>query len=533
MTTVAVRPNRFAGFVRRHAKALLIACALLLISTVVLLSFATRLSPSVRDKAVSALNSRFQSEVDMDWLQVSVFPRPEVTGGGLRLRHNGRTDVPPLITIGAYSASAGLFGLFSTPLRLRTVELDRLEIRIPPGGLKGVSGGKGGAPLGLAPVGGGTARVMIDQIVAREARLEIISRDKGKLPRVFDIHNLVMGGLGHGDGSPFHAVLTNPTPRGEITTQGNFGPWQKNEPRTTPVRGTYVFNDANLDTIKGIGGILSSTGAYSGVLERIEVKGQTDTPDFSIDIAKQPVPLKTRFHAIVDGTNGDTFLEEVEARLLQTVILAKGAVVRAEDVKGRKTTLDVKIENGRIEDVLKLAVKSKTTPMTGRMQLETAFLLPAGDRDVVEKLQLDGAFRLERARFTSVNVQKQINELSRRGRGDLDNEPSSVVSNLSGRFLLRRGTLRFSSLTFGVPGAVVQLAGTFDLQRETLDFKGNLLLDASLAETTTGFKSLLARIAQPLFRRKGGGSKLPIRIEGPLAKPKFGLDVKRALTPGD
>jgi hypothetical protein len=66
-----------------------------------------------------------------------------------------------------------------------------------------------------------------------------------------------------------------------------------------------------------------------------------------------------------------------------------------------------------------------------------------------------------------------------------------------------------------------------------VDFDGHLLLDASLADTTTGVKSVLAHIAQPLFRRRGGGSKLPIHISGPLAKPEFGLDVKRALTPGN
>ena len=523
MTTITARQSGLRAFLERHARELLVACGLLLIVVVVLLSLATRLSPYVRDKAVSSLSERFQSDVDMDWLQVSLFPRPEVAGGRLSLRHNGRSDVPPLITIGSYSASAGLFGLLSSPLRVRTVELDRLEIRIPPGGMRGA----------VTRPGTDTAGVVIDRIVSREARLEIMPRDKGKLPRVFEIHDLVMGGLGHGGGSAFHAVLTNPTPRGEITTQGTFGPWQKADPRTTPIRGTYAFKDANLDTIKGIAGILSSTGAYSGRLEKIDVKGETDTPDFAIDVAGQPVSLKTRFHAIVDGTNGDTFLEQVEARLLETVILAKGAVVRAEDVKGRKTMLDVKIENGRIEDVLKLAVKSQKAPMTGRMRLNTTFLLPAGDADVIAKLQLAGTFRLNQARFTDVNVQKQINELSRRGRGDMDNERSSVVSNLSGTFALRNGTLRFTNLTFGVPGAVVQLAGTFNLQRETLDFRGHALLDASLAEMTTGFKSALARLAQPLFRRKGGGTKLPIRISGPRSKPEFGLDVKRALTPGD
>lgn len=98
---------------------------------------------------------------------------------------------------------------------------------------------------------------------------------------------------------------------------------------------------------------------------------------------------------------------------------------------------------------------------------------------------------------------------------------------------MKDGVLRFSQLTFGVPGARVQLAGSYALESEQMDFQGHLLLDASLAETTTGVKAVLARIAQPLFRRDGGGSKLPIRVSGTAAKPSFGLDVKRALTPGD
>ena len=202
-------------------------------------------------------------------------------------------------------------------------------------------------------------------------------------------------------------------------------------------------------------------------------------------------------------------------------------------MKGRKVTLDVTIENGRIEDVLKLAVKADEALMTGRMKLKTKFLLPAGDRDVIDKLELEGSFALDEARFTKVNVQQRINKLSHRGQGELEDEGPSVVSKLSGRFVLRSGVLSFSELTFAVPGAIVQLTGTFDLKGDALDFGGNLLLDASLADTTTGLKALLARVAQPFFRRPGGGSKLPIRISGPRAKPEFGLDVKRAVTPGD
>jgi hypothetical protein len=107
-----------------------------------------------------------------------------------------------------------------------------------------------------------------------------------------------------------------------------------------------------------------------------------------------------------------------------------------------------------------------------------------------------------------------------------------VVSKLSGSFSLQGGTLTFSDLSFGVPGAMVQIAGTYDVRQETLDFRGYLLLDATLAETTSGWKAVLGQMAQPLFRRPGGGSKLPIRISGPREQPKFGLDVGRALGPG-
>jgi AsmA-like C-terminal region len=518
-------------------RSLLIAFILIVICAAILLSIATRLTPHVRDRGTAALNERFRSDVDLESLQVSAFPRPEITGTGLTLRHNGRTDVPPLIRIESYSASAGLWGLMSSPLHLKTVELERLEVSIPPGGVHGADSELSENPQtpAMSPPGSAarSSRLVIDRIVSRTARLEIVPRDPRKLPRRFDIHNLVMHGVGDGNGATFEAALTNPTPRGEITTHGNFGPWAADDPSQTPVRGEYAFNAANLDTIKGIGGTLSSRGVYDGPLERIDVKGETDTPDFSIDIAKQPVPLKTRFHAIVDGTNGDTWLERVEARLTETLIVARGAVVRTQDVKGRRISLDVTIDDGRIEDVLKLAVKGATPLMTGRMRLQTKFLLPAGDQDVIDKLQLAGHFSLDEARFSNVNVQQKINALSRRAKGDEASDGgASVVSRLSGTFRLRAGTLTFSDLSFAVPGAIVQIAGTYDLKGEALDFRGNLLLDATLAETTSGWKAVLGKVAQPLFRRSGGGSKLPIRISGPFRKPEFGLDVGRALAPG-
>ena len=40
-----------------------------------------------------------------------------------------------------------------------------------------------------------------------------------------------------------------------------------------------------------------------------------------------PVPLRTKYHAITDGTNGDTRLERIDTSFLRTSLVAKGSVV--------------------------------------------------------------------------------------------------------------------------------------------------------------------------------------------------------------
>lgn len=517
---------------------------LLAIAGAIVFERLTGVTPYVRDQVVLALNTRFGSQVELNSLQVRMFPAPAIVGEGLTLRHHGRRDVPPLLTVPSFSASAGLLDVSGKPVRLKTVTLDGLEIRIPAGGLTPGARERPDfngdrvvpPPSGITPPRAASPTLIIDRLLSRTATLEIASADPAKLPRRFEIHDLDMVGIGEASGAAFHAALTNPKPHGRIDTEGTFGPWNADNPRRTPLRGEYLFGSADLDTIKGIGGTLSSGGHYDGVLERLEVRGHTETPDFVIDIAGQPVPLTTRFEAVVDGTNGNTWLERVEAKLRNTNIIARGAVVRAREVKGREIAVDVTIDDGRLEDLMALAVRSAKPPVTGAVTIKTRLVIPAGEEDVVDKLQLAGAFELASARFTNLDVQGRVNTLSRRGRGNMaagrEDEGESVVSRLRGRFVMRNASIRFSELTFAVPGAIVQLAGVYDLRSEAIDFGGNLLLDATLAQMTTGLRSVAARIAQPLFRRPGGGSKLPIRISGTRSKPSFGLDIKRALLPG-
>jgi hypothetical protein len=500
--------------------------------------FAWTLRPErVREHLIAAVSDRFAARVEVEDAQISIVPRPAIDGRRLRIHlRDAPADLPPLLSINSFQASAPFSGLTGPKVRLGNVTLGGIDIRIPPGGLKpAVASLDAGRPEGTSR--GSRTSLVIDEIVSRDARLEIATRKVNKLPRVFEIHDLVMRGFGLPEGARFQAGVTNAIPRGRVETTGVFGPWLAEEPTLTPIRGEYSFRNADLNDIRGISGTLSSVGQYRGTLERIEVDGQTETPNFSIDLANQPVELFTRFKAIVDGTNGDTWLDRVDAKLGQSNILASGAVVRDRDVKGRHVALDIQIREARIEDVLRLAVKAAKPPMTGRMELTTTLLLPAGEQDVIDRLNLNGRFRLAQARFSSIDVQRRIETLSLRARGKEDAQPgddgSSVVSNLRGRFVMRGAKIDFKELTFSIPGAEVQLAGLYDLHAESLDFQGELLVDASLSDMTSGFKSFLARLAQPFFRRPGGGSRFPIKITGPRSKPEFGLDMGRVFRRGD
>jgi hypothetical protein len=183
----------------------------------------------------------------------------------------------------------------------------------------------------------------------------------------------------------------------------------------------------------------------------------------------------------------------------------------------------------RLEDLLRLAIKSNKPFMTGIVNLKTKFNLPPGDVDVIDKLALDGQFVVEDARFKNTVVQEKVDELSRRARGEKKNSESGgeVVSDLEGRFTLKDGVMTFSRLSFGVPGALIRLSGAYGLSDETMDFHGTLRMQAKLSQTVSGFKSILLKAADPFFSKDGAGAVLPIKITGTRQNPSFGLELRR------
>ncbi len=415
------------------------------------------------------------------------------------------------------------------PRHVAEVRLSGTRVEIPPA--EDDAGAGAGAPESGTDGGTGAderlKQLVIDRFEAPDTVLTIIPKKPGKPPKVFTIHHLVMESVGRGQTIPYIAVLTNPIPKGQIEASGTFGPWNVPRPARTSVRGTYTFANADLNTIDGLAGILSSEGTFEGPLNRIRVQGQTATPQFQVDAGGAPVPLTTSFTAVVDGSDGDTILERVDARFLDTGLTATGAVIGLEGVPGRRIEVDVTDLRGRVEDVLKLAIDARQPLLRGGVQMKAHLVIPPRKAKVLDKLDLRGAFGLSQAKFTDPTVQKKIVELSRHGQGkQADDSMGQVMSSLRGSFAFTRAVASFSRLRFGVPGAVVDLKGTYSVRSENIDFHGHLIMDAPLSKAAGGgLKSFFLKAVDPFFRKNGAGTVLPIKIVGNRRDPKFGLEL--------
>jgi hypothetical protein len=498
---------------------------LLIVATVAVIIVIYRAEPTLRTIVIETLSTRFKSKVELDGFRVSLLKGLQVSGNGLRVF--GDVDpkkrapgVQPIISVAEFRFRMGILGFLRSPKHVDTVYVKGLQLSLPPREQRGEMKNMGPE--------GGKIGIVVSRLVFDQAQLILNTLRPDKLPLEFDIERLTMTSIGPGSPLHFDANLTNPKPVGHVLSSGLFGPWQADSPRDTPLSGTYSFDHADLGTIKGIGGILSSTGKYDGILDRIVVDGTTDTPDFRIATSARAVPLHTDFHAIVDATSGDTYLQPVKARILNSWLVADGSVVKTKDPNGHRVELDVVVEKGKIEDLLQLAVRTEPPIMTGAVHLKTKFDLPPGETAVANRLNLAGNFQVSAVHFTSDKIQGKIDMLSMRSQGKPklaeDNIPDNVHSDLQGTFSLANELLSFSQLQFRVPGTRVNLSGTYSLDGNEFNFHGKARMDAKLSQMVTGWKSVLLKPVDPFFSKNGAGTEIPVAITGTKSEPRLGLD---------
>ena len=523
---------------QKWRRALAIVGLLLAATTVVIYMYAERMvEAQLRPATIALLEERFDSKVELKSLRVRFAPTLSIRGEGLVLRHQGRTDIPPLIAARVFTIAASPAELWAR--RIDRVHLEGLEITIPPrrrADMPSLSS-SAAAPAedeadGTRASDSGRPNVHIGELLTEDSLLTIASKREGKRPRVFQLRRSRFENFQFGDKVAFEAALTNPTPAGEIAAMGSFGPWNADEPSLTPIDGSFLF-DADLATIKGIGGSLHAEGTFNGPHEYIRTSGKTHTKDFYLSSGGTRFPLTVDYDAVVDGTNGDTILERVDGRLGSSHITAKGAIVRVDGTNGtngRRITLDTTTRNGRLEDFVALTTRVSQSPLTGIVNVTATLDIPPGEPEVIERMELAGKFDVASARFTSQAIQSRVDELSRRGQGRPGDESiDDVASNLRGEFRLDDARMTLRSLTFSVRGAQVRLAGSYDVPSERLNFAGTLRLQARASQTQTGWKSLVLKVFDPMLDGKDAGTVLPITITGTRQQPQFGADIKKAV----
>ena len=490
--------------------------------------------PILRARVIETLSARFKSRIELPDFHVSLANGLGVEGTGLKIfseNESNSEQEQPVITVQEFRFQTGFRNLFRTPMHVDTVHIRGMVVDIPHG-QQAESGNSMPQPK-PAPENAKAKwpkqfRIIVDKLVFDDTQVVIKTHNQGKPPTVLQITKLTMKNVGPGQPLPFQATLINPRPVGNIESTGLFGPFDEAEPRDTPVSGDYSFTHADLSTFRGVSGILSSIGTYNGTLGKIEVDGKTDTPDFRLATSGHAVDLKTDFHAIVDGTDGDTYLRPVVARFLHSSLTANGKVIRTAEPHGHDIELNVVIDQARIEDLLQFAVKTEPPVISGRVIMHTRMSLPPGPETVIDRLKLNGTFKIVDGTFSSEKIQDRINDLSLRGQGkpQLVKQAGDITvpSDLNGTFRLDTSVMTFSQFEFSVPGARSDVHGQYSLDGNVFDFHGMLKLRAKLSQLTTGWKSMLLKPIDPFFTKDGAGTELPFRVTGTRSEPHFGLD---------
>jgi hypothetical protein len=497
--------------------------------------------PVLRASVIQSLSARFHSPVELDEMDVSISHGIVVHGSGLRILYlagptqPSMTEVqgklaPPMLSVKNFSFRISLHDIKRMNARIAIVKIDGLEVHIPPHSDDGVLTPHDTQQPAKKP----RINLVFGKILCSDAKLFIETTKPGKDPLEFDINNLQLTDVGIGQPMLYQADIINPRPKGNVHAFGHFGPWQSADPRASAIDGIYTFEHADLNTIKGLGGILSSTGHYNGQLGHILVDGTTSTPDFSLDISNHPVPLLTTFHAFVDGTSGDTTLNSVQATLGHSQFTCAGAVMRIHG-EGHDIALTVDMPSGHMDDLLQLAMKANPPVMSGTVAMKAKLHIPPGPVRVAAKIELAGTVDITAVHFSNAKLQDRIDGLSMRAQGKPEevkaassDHRAEVASQMNVRFSLAHEMMTIPSLHYQMPGAKVDLDGVYALNGNLYEFKGHVRTEATASQMTTGWKSFLLKAADPFLKKNGAGVELPISISGAKNDIHFGLAFKDA-----
>src|SRR5215469_1790484 len=508
-TTAASGMVRSRESKRKRRKAFWLAVVAAIVACLFLILLA-RFWPFTQKSILGDLGEAADSVVAAQSYHATLFP-PGCVLEGVTFRHQGSEfiTIQKLIVAGSY------LGVLRR--HVRRIEAIGAQVYIPAIGSH-------------AKFHAQRSRTTVDELIANGAYVEFEPSKPHKGHFRFDVHQATLRNVRWGGAISYHLQFHNPNPPGEVSADGKFGAWADGRAENTPFSGRFTFEHADLAYSHGIAGMLWSQGQFDGSLKHLNINGSAVVPDFEIASSGNKVKLEARFDAYVDGMNGDTFLQHVEARFGKTDLVAEGSIASSSGHKGKFASVRLKVMNGRTEDVLGLFVTG-TSPMSGPLWLEAEATLPPDESQFAKKVDLEGTFHIDEGRFSKQTTQRDVDELSAGARGKNKQFPPLVLADLSGHVKLQQGTANFSELSFTIPGAKARMYGTYSIQNYRINLHGRMRVETKISKTSSGIKSLALKILDPLFRKRKKGEIVPIHIAGTYQKPQFGLDLTNQGSP--
>jgi hypothetical protein len=478
----------------KHRRLILGSCAGIV---AVLLVFYLSVPRLVRSRAVDVLRGEFGSDVRVQSFDVSSFPRVHIVLHGLLI---GNDVARPMIEARTADARSGW-----VPWHIRMVTLEGLSVHMPNG------------TVPTSPARRRWLTPTIDEIVTDHATIEV-----GALH--FQIADLRVTNFSFNHAAGFSATLVNSEPRAEAQVRGHIGPWNGPDPRLTPLSGTYRLPNCDLATLPGLKGILSSRGRFAGVFQRARIAGDADVDGFSLSSSGRTEPVYAKFQAAIDAVEGSAAIDSISGSLQNSAFSGSGLARNIQDDGLREIAMDVSMPQGRLEDVLPLGVPAKSSPVVGSLVVHATLSIQPGQRDILSRLRMVADFMAANARFSSLDLREKLRNASRKAQGHPNDKAAGSSSlNMQGQVTLANGVAQFSNLDLDLEGASASLNGSYQLASERLDLHGEVLMDAKLSQTATGATAMLLKVAEPLFRSKRGGSRVPIKIGGTRSDPQFGI----------
>jgi AsmA-like C-terminal region len=476
--------------------------------------------PFSQPRIVQSLQETFPVTVTFQSFRPTYFPHPGCVAEGVSFQRLGSSaQTPPIVTIQKLKIQGHYLDLLFRPGYLARIAVKGFLMRVPPIGTQVQETNWRAIP----------SNTRVGEIVLDGSVVEI-ARDDEKSALRFDIHKLRLGSVSEKTAWSYELALHNPLPPGEIHAQGKFGPYNSGDAGETPLAGKYDFENADLGVFEGIAGILSSRDSFQGKIKEIKTQGAVDVPNFEVTRSKHPVHLTSKYHAFVNGTNGDVTLESVTATFLNTRVEAKGEIAGKPGQHGKTANVDLTVADGRIQDVLRLFVREPKPPLNGVTEFRAHVVIPPGNERFLQKVRLSGDFGIAGGQFTKPSTQEKVGDFSERASGEKpeDQDPEDrerVISNLSGHAELRDTVATFTNFAFVLPGATAQMHGTYGLESRKVDLHGTLKSTAELSKMTTGVKSVLLKPFDALFKKKRAGAVVPVHLIGTYDDPQPGLDI--------